>query len=112
MMIIIKLFFSLSRSLRPLYPLLRVSQPSAVQLWALWGIKHICTHKGERHMDRKTDEKRLVFVQLEDYKLCPLGGRSGMKTELSQPLEYFLSLPLILDIKVNMVRCNVKCGPI
>ncbi|XP_046706711.1 protein zyg-11 homolog [Silurus meridionalis] len=33
------------RTLHPFYSLLRISQPSAVQLWALWGIKHICTHK-------------------------------------------------------------------
>ncbi|XP_058250916.1 protein zyg-11 homolog isoform X2 [Hemibagrus wyckioides] len=44
------------RSLRPLYLLLRVSQPSAVQLWALWGIRHICTHKGP-HYRRMLEEE-------------------------------------------------------
>ncbi|XP_047670924.1 protein zyg-11 homolog [Tachysurus fulvidraco] len=44
------------RSLRPLYLLMGVSQPSAVQLWALWGIRHICTHKVS-HYRRMLEEE-------------------------------------------------------
>ncbi|XP_053537172.1 protein zyg-11 homolog isoform X2 [Ictalurus punctatus] len=51
------------RSLRPLYPLLRVSQPSAVQLWALWGIKHICTHKVSHYKTMLEDEGGLDILR-------------------------------------------------
>ncbi|XP_053346896.1 protein zyg-11 homolog isoform X2 [Clarias gariepinus] len=51
------------RSLCPLYPLLRVSQPSAVQLWALWGIKHICTHNVSRYRRMMEDEGGLNILR-------------------------------------------------
>lgn len=54
------------RSLRPFYPLLRVSQPSAVQLWALWGIKHICTHKVSHYKTMLKDEGGVGYTPHAD----------------------------------------------
>uniref|UniRef100_A0A3B1IGH0 Zyg-11 family member, cell cycle regulator, like n=1 Tax=Astyanax mexicanus TaxID=7994 RepID=A0A3B1IGH0_ASTMX len=49
---IFSLFF---RSFQPFYPLLDHSQPSGVQLWALWGIQLVIRQNGER--ERQTERQ-------------------------------------------------------
>ena len=46
------------RSFKPFYPLMKESQPLAVQMWAVWAVHHVCCNKVSTIPTHKYYEKK------------------------------------------------------
>lgn len=104
------------RSFRPFFPLMGVSQPKAVQLWAVWAVHHVCSKNRKsqyfvQNFHRCHVMKAVSYINFGPLfpanRYCPMLAEQGGNEVILQLVDSYMGLEKIESYEVIRLTLNI-----